>query len=150
MLGIAADKMMQAGVSSSLLAVRSRWFSERKERPLSEASSLFPGLGQLKLNSPNMTSTGSYHRGGSNDQHQPQSLQRMQDQAQQYRTQQQQHHAQQHSKLSEELIRTRVPDVTFVDMSGGDGGGGGTSTDAMVHGPSASDMRTPRKSRDSL
>ncbi|KAF9184461.1 K(+)/H(+) antiporter [Haplosporangium sp. Z 767] len=154
MLGIAADKMMHAGVSSSLLVVRSRWFSERKARPLSEASSLFHGLGHLKLNSTNMTSTGSYHRGGSIDHHQPQSPQRMQDQARQYHTQQQQHHAQQHSKHSEELTRTRVPDVTFVDMSGAgtsdDGSGGGASTDAMVRGPSASDKGARRKSRDSL
>ncbi|CAO3566807.1 unnamed protein product [Mortierella alpina] len=146
MLGLAADRMMQSCVSSSLLVVRSRWFGERGS---SEMGSPFSGAGQFKLH---MTpSVVSHHRRRSSDQ----SYQRTHDQTRQYHSLQQQHHARQHSKLSEELIRdldrdaapiptstssarTRAPDVTFVDMSG------------AGHTRGRSDMETPRMSRESL
>ncbi|KAF9951446.1 K(+)/H(+) antiporter [Mortierella alpina] len=147
MLGLAADRMMQSCVSSSLLVVRSRWFAERNQSS-NDMGSPFAGLGQFKLH---MTpSVVSHHRRRSSEQ----SYQRMHDQTRQYHSQQQQHHARQHSKLSEELIRdldrddpvlrstssarARVPDVTFVDMTG------------TGQNRGRNDMETPRMSRESL
>ncbi|KAG0202882.1 K(+)/H(+) antiporter [Mortierella sp. GBA30] len=147
MLGLAADKMMQSGVSSSLLAVRSRWFAERNRAP-DAVSSPASGVGQFKLNAAASTVNQHHRRSSEQSYHH----QRMQDQTRQYHSQQQQHHARQHSKLSEELIgdldpvsqnlasaRTRVPDVMFVNVSSGPGQNRPTS-----------DMETPRMSYESV
>ncbi|KAF8981977.1 K(+)/H(+) antiporter, partial [Entomortierella lignicola] len=119
MLGLAADRMIQSCVVSSLLVVRSRWYSHRKHNDV-----VSPVLSHFRLHT---TSPGTSHnRAGSNDRNHHEGIS---DKARQYHSQQQQHHAKQHSKLSHEVVRdlkindddshpenSRIPDVTFVDM----------------------------------
>ncbi|KAF9359059.1 K(+)/H(+) antiporter [Mortierella sp. AD094] len=120
MLGLTADKMIQSCVVSSLLVVRSRWYSQRKVHDVGSPAS---GLSHFRLHT---GSTGtSHHRVGSNDRNNHEGIS---DQTRQYHSLQQQHHARQHSKLSQELRqdivmtnstsaeKPREPDVAFVDM----------------------------------
>ncbi|KAF9116661.1 K(+)/H(+) antiporter [Mortierella sp. AM989] len=119
MLGLAADKMIQSSVISSLLVVRSRWYSQRNFNDIGSPAS---GLSQFRLHT---VSTGaSHHQIGSNGHTTHDGIL---DQTRQYHTQQQQHHARQHSKLSPQeleatssssMVKPRLPDVTFVDMPG--------------------------------
>ncbi|KAG0043406.1 K(+)/H(+) antiporter [Gryganskiella cystojenkinii] len=128
MLGFAADQMIQSGVNSSLLVVRSRWFADRVA---SSHHSNVLSLGQFKLGL-NLTSASTST--------QPQYQQQQQiQQKKQYHSQQQQHHAHQQSRLSQDWTDIskpnnngyspmspppssannplRVPDVTFEDAS---------------------------------
>ncbi|KAG0373839.1 K(+)/H(+) antiporter, partial [Mortierella sp. AD032] len=154
MLGLAADKMIQSGVVSSLLVVRSRWFLERTNpasaRP-HPAQHHFQGdnVGQFRFNTSATSNTShqqqqQQHRRAASDQSESQQQQQQQRRFSQYHTEQQQHHAR---KFSQEMIQelvvdgsprsqiqaqvqtlvqgqgSRVPDVTFVDMSGVSAGG---------------------------
>ncbi|KAF9998434.1 K(+)/H(+) antiporter [Entomortierella chlamydospora] len=119
MLGLTADRMIQSCVVSSLLVVRSRWYSQRKVH--GAGSSAF-GSSHFKLLGASAGT--SNHRIGSNDHD---NVEGISDQARQYHSLQQQHHARQHSKLSQELgqdvvmtkgtsiEKLREPDVV-VDM----------------------------------
>ncbi|KAF9121953.1 K(+)/H(+) antiporter [Mortierella sp. 14UC] len=183
MLGLAADRMIQSGVVSSLLVVRSRWFLERSNPSSASRQHHYQqhgdtlGLGQFRFNSP-ATSSNSHqnqqqqqqqqqqqHRRAASDQSQSQqhnqTLEQQQRRFSQYCTEQQQHHAR---KFSQEMIQqelvvdgspksqaqpqqqvqtlvqgqgSRVPDVTFVDMSSVSVGGGGD------------ELQTPRMSVES-
>ncbi|KAG0310711.1 K(+)/H(+) antiporter [Dissophora globulifera] len=161
MLGLAADKMVQSGVISSLLVVRSRWFAQRKNQNIRGSSYHDMGLplGHFGLHLTS-TGTGSHHnadnhshrRGGSTADNQYN--QQILDQTHEYHSQQRQHHARQHSKASQELISNgqqpthegassrspKAPEVTFAGMPGAESGAG-LIDDNLV---------TPRISHDSV
>ncbi|KAG0282241.1 K(+)/H(+) antiporter [Linnemannia gamsii] len=168
MLGLAADRMIQSGVVSSLLVVRSRWFLERSNPSSSHhhnhhhhhhaAAEI---LNQFRFN--NSHSQQQQHRRAASDQQsqhahqQPQQQNQQQRRFSQYHTEQQQHHARKFSQeMMQELVADggspkgglgvssgtgggqRVPDVTFVDMSNVSSAGG------------ENDLQTPRMSGESV
>ncbi|KAF9439171.1 K(+)/H(+) antiporter [Entomortierella beljakovae] len=125
MLGLTADKMIQSYVVSSLLIVRSRWHSQRGFANLNDVGSPSSGIGQFRLH--NVPTSGvSHNRNFSNDYGSVH--ERILDQTRQYHSQQQQHHSRQNSKPSQDYSndldskekrsaeKSKVPDVTFIDM----------------------------------
>ncbi|KAK3837578.1 MAG: Sodium/hydrogen exchanger family-domain-containing protein [Linnemannia elongata] len=169
MLGLAADRMIQSGVVSSLLVVRSRWFLERSNPSSSHhhyhaAADI---LSQFQFSTshnqqPSSQQQQQHRRAASDQQSQHSSSQQQQHRRfSQYHTEQQQHHAR---KFSEEMLQelaldgqgsapksegldvnsgaegARVPDVTFVDMSS-----------VPVRGVGGeSELQTPRMSGESM
>jgi len=143
MLGFAADQMIQSGVNSSLLVVRSRWFADRVR---SHQHSIGLSLGQFKLG----VSLTSASMNATHQQHD----------VRQYHSQQQQHHAREHSRLSQDWtniqlgshVKTRavnVPDVTVEDASEREVVDAGHSRDASQKRElDEDDLVTPRTSQD--
>ncbi|KAF9926802.1 K(+)/H(+) antiporter [Linnemannia zychae] len=165
MLGLAADKIIQSGVVSSLLVVRSRWFLERsrtshynyQQQNHPQYNHTYHGgdiPSQFRLHT--STTGGSFtdnaheHKRSTSEQSQQQQQKRFS----QYRTEQQKHHSR---RFSQEMIQdlaadwsprsttgasgqnsvVRTPDVTFVD----------TCSDANAG--EDNDLKTPRMSGES-
>ncbi|KAG0072508.1 K(+)/H(+) antiporter [Linnemannia elongata] len=166
MLGLAADKMIQSGVVSSLLVVRSRWFLERTNPSSSHHhyQAAADILNQFRLStSHSQQQPSQQHRRAASDQQSNHSSQDQQQQRRfsQYHTAQQQHHVRKFSQeMMQELVvdgqestpqsetlgvnfgagGARVPDVTFVDMSSVPAGNEGGE----------SELQTPRMSGESV
>ncbi|KAF9087703.1 K(+)/H(+) antiporter [Mortierella sp. AD031] len=169
MLGLTADRLIQSGVVSSLLVVRSRWFLERSNPASSHYHDIL-GLGQFRFNTTTTNASQQqqqqaqqFHRRAASDNQQQQQQQRR---FSQYHTEQQQHHAR---KFSQEVMQSspksglgvdslspasasggssqglgqgpRIPDVTFVDMSS-------VTSDSEGEGGGGDGMETPRMSRE--
>ncbi|KAG9064564.1 K(+)/H(+) antiporter [Linnemannia hyalina] len=169
MLGLAADRMIQSGVVSSLLVVRSRWFLERTNPSSSHhhyhaAADI---LNQFRFNTSHNQQQPSQdqqqHRRASSDQQGHHSSQEQQQQKRfsLYHTAQQQHHTRKFSQeMMQELVvdgqgrsptsgglgvssgagGARVPDVTFVDMS----------SVPVEDAGGESELQTPRMSGESV
>lgn len=168
MLGLAADRMIQSGVVSSLLVVRSRWFLERSNPSSSHNHNNAAAdiLNQFRFNishNQQQPPQQQQHRRAASDQQSQHSSQQQQQQRRfsQYHTEQQQHHARKFSQeRMQELVvdgqgstpksggldvnsgagEVRVPDVTFVDMSSVPAGSAGGE----------SELQTPRMSGESV
>ncbi|KAF9982841.1 K(+)/H(+) antiporter, partial [Modicella reniformis] len=125
MLGLAADKMMQSGVISSLLVVRSRWFSQLKyNQSLHDVLTTAPILGSSPSRPP--TVGGNSSGGGGHHHHHRASSEK----TRQYHTQQQQHHVRQHSDLSQGKVDNL--DMAWVGEGGRNGVSRSRGPDAMV------------------
>ncbi|GJJ75161.1 ABC-2 type transport system permease protein [Entomortierella parvispora] len=143
MLGYAADQMIQSGVNSSLLVVRSRWFADRIR---SHQHSIGLSLGQFKLGV-SLTNTSV-------------NTTQQQQVVRQYQKQQHQHHAREHSKLSQDWTNIQlgndikiqpfqVPDVMVEDASEKEVMDAEHSRDASQKRElDEDDMMTPRTSED--
>ncbi|KAF9911443.1 K(+)/H(+) antiporter [Linnemannia zychae] len=176
MLGLAADRMIQSGVVSSLLVVRSRWFLERSS-PASMSRQHHHhlqgdilGLGQFRFNASTTGGTSSHHqqqyqqqqhRRASSDHGQQNQQQQQHRRFSQYHAEQQQHHARKFSQegIQQELMvdtspksqvrpqlqaqtlvqgqGSKVPDITFVDMSRASEGAGDELQTPRMSGESA-------------
>lgn len=174
MLGLAADRMIQSGVVSSLLVVRSRWFLERSNPSSSHhhhhhhhaAAEI---LSQFRFNnSHSQQQQQQQHRREASDQQsqhaqqQPQQQNQQQRRFSQYHTEQQQHHAR---KFSQEMMQELVVDGGSpkgglgVSSSTGEAGNGGghrvpdvTFVDmSNVSGEGGeNELQTPRMSSESV